>query len=226
MQKVVIEIEKNNKVLDAEPDGAIEIASMVRNVELFRVIYFLRQTPEEFSIILQMRFIKKESKVADLPFMRFPWISVQILDFNSSSEIYTVFVKGNPPMNSTRGDRTDVKLDIFPLSIEVIDDKYLVTFLTNSEDISKFIEAKKTEGFDLRILSVTNAKLPVGSPLDTLTSKQLMIMKESYYSGYYDIPRRINSNELAKKLGIANSTFVTTLRRAEKHVISDLFRWQ
>ena len=101
-----------------------------------------------------------------------------------------------------------------------------MTFLTNSEDISKFIEAKKTEGFDLRILSVTNAKLPVGSPLDTLTSKQLMIMKESYYSGYYDIPRRINSNELTKKLGIANSTFVTTLRRAEKHVISDLFRWQ
>ena len=46
-------------------------------------------------------------------------------------------------------------LDIFPLSIEVVNDNYLVTFLTNSEAISKFIEAGKTEGLDLRVLSVS-----------------------------------------------------------------------
>ena len=49
----------------------------------------------------------------------------------------------------------DMVLDIFPLSIEVVNDNYLVTFLTNSEAISKFIEAGKTEGLDLRVLSVS-----------------------------------------------------------------------
>ena len=107
-------------------------------------------------------------------------------------------------------------LDIFPLSIEVVNDNYLVTFLTNSEAISKFIEAGKTEGLDLRVLSVSKARLPIGSPLDTLTSKQLRVLKEAYYSGYYDIPRRINSDQVAKKLCIANSTFIMSRGIAEK----------
>ncbi len=224
MQKVVIEIEKSSKTLNAEPNGAIEIASMMQNVEFFRVIYFLRQTADEFSIIIQVKFLEESHGVEDLPFLNFPWINVQILDFNSLNEIYTIFVKGNPPMNSTETDKTNTKLEIFPLSIDIINGKYLLTFLTNLEDISKFIEARKSEGFDLRVLSVTKGKLPIGSPLDSLTGRQLMVLKESYYSGYYDIPRKINSDQVAKKLGIVNSTFVTSIRRAEKHIMDELFK--
>ena len=114
-------------------------------------------------------------------------------------------------------------LDIFPLSLEVVNDNYLVTFLTNSEDISKFIEAGKTEGLELRVLSVSKARLPIDSPLNTLTGKQLRVLKEAYYSGYYDIPRRINSDQVSKKLGIANSTFVMNHRRSEKRIMAMLF---
>ncbi len=223
MQKIVLEIQRNSKMFDSEPKGAIEITSMLQNIESFRVIYFLRQMPEEFSIILQVRFLKKGSGIESLPFMRFPWINVQVLDFNSSNETYTIFVKGNPPVNSDKSNARDVKLNIFPLSIEIINEKYLITLLTDSEDMSKFIETRKTEGFDFRILSVTKAKLPIGSPLDSLTGKQHIILKESYYSGYYDIPRKINSDQIAKKLGIANSTFVMNRRRAEKRIMSELF---
>jgi hypothetical protein len=224
MQKVVIEIEKSSRTLNAEPNGAIEIASMMQNVEFFRVIYFLRQTAVEFSIIIQVKFLGKGHCVDDLPFLNFPWIDIQILDFNTSNEIYTMFVKGNPPVNSTASGMDSAKLEIFPLSIDVINGKSLLTFLTNLEDISKFIEARKSEGFDLRVLSVTKARLPIGSPLDSLTGRQLMVLKESYYSGYYDIPRKINSDQVAKKLGIANSTFVTSIRRAEKRIMDELFK--
>lgn len=224
MRKVVIEVEKSSRTMNTEPNGAIEIASMMRNVEFFRVIYFLRQTADEFSIIIQVKFLEKGHAVEDLPFLHFPWIKVQVLDFNSLNEIYTIYVKGNPPMKSTESNKTNAKLEIFPLSIDVINGKYLITFLTNLEDISKFIEARKSEGFDLRVLSVTKARLPIGSPLDSLTGRQLMILKESYYLGYYDIPRKINSDQVAKKLGIANSTFVTSIRRAEKHIMDELFK--
>ena len=220
MQRIVIEIEKNSKMLESGTEGAIEIASMMRKVEFFRVIYYIREPRDEFYSILQVRFMEKHSSLEEIPFLNFPWITTQILDFNSSTGIYTIFVKGNPPVDTRK---SNAKPDIFPLSTEVVNDKYRITFLTNSEDMPKFIEARKTERFDLRILSVTSAKLPLGSPLDTLTNKQFNILRESYYSGYYDIPRRINSEELANKLGIANSTFVTTLRRAEKRIMSDLF---
>ncbi|MGP6220195.1 helix-turn-helix domain-containing protein [Caldiplasma sukawensis] len=47
---------------------------------------------------------------------------------------------------------------------------------------------------------MTKARLPISSPLDSLTCRQLVVLKESYYSGYYDIPRKINSDQVAKKL--------------------------
>lgn len=224
MRKIVIEVGKNNKLLDAEPKGAIELASMMQKVELFRVIYFLRQTPEEFAIITQVRFLEKKNGIEDLPFLHYPWISIQVLDFNSSSGTYTIFIRGNPPRNSNKSEKMDINQDIFPLSIEVINDKYLLTFLSNSKDIDKFIETKKAEGFGLRILSATKATLPIESPLDSLTNRQLLVLKEAYYSGYYNIPRKINSDQMAKKLGISNSTFVTSIRRAEKRIMTELFK--
>ena len=68
MQKVLIEIEKSSETLNAEPNGAIEIASMMRNVEFFRVIYFLRQTADEFSIIIQVKFLGNGYGVEDFRF--------------------------------------------------------------------------------------------------------------------------------------------------------------
>lgn len=58
--------------------------------------------------------------------------------------------------------------------------------------------------------------LSIGSPLDTLTSNQLRFLQESYFSGYYDIPLKISTDQLVKKLDIANSTFVMSRGRAEK----------
>ena len=70
---------------------------------------------------------------------------------------------------------------------------------------------------------MSKAGLSIGSLLDSLTCEQLRVLKEVYYSGYYDIPRRINSDQVAKKLGIANSTFVMNHRRAEKRIVATLF---
>lgn len=60
------------------------------------------------------------------------------------------------------------------------------------------------------------AELSIGSPLDVLTSKQLRVSKEAYYSSYYDIPCKISTDQVAKKLDIANSTFLMSRGRAEK----------
>ena len=93
MQRIVIEIEKNSKMLESGTEGAIEIASMMRKVEFFRVIYYIREPRDEFYSILQVRFMEKHSSLEEIPFLNFPWITTQILDFNSSTGIYTIFVK-------------------------------------------------------------------------------------------------------------------------------------
>jgi predicted DNA binding protein len=41
--------------------------------------------------------------------------------------------------------------------------------------------------------------------------------------GYYDIPRKITSEELAERLGLVGSTVVEHLRKAEQRLMTQLF---
>ena len=50
--------------------------------------------------------------------------------------------------------------------------------------------------------------------------KQRKALIEAYQDGYYDIPRKINTTELASKIGVAPSTFQEHLRKAEKKLMS------
>lgn len=61
------------------------------------------------------------------------------------------------------------------------------------------------------------------SPLNQLTEKQREVLITAYKLGYYDIPRRINSEQLAKKLNIGDSTLVEHLRKAERRLLVNIF---
>jgi DNA-binding CsgD family transcriptional regulator len=63
-----------------------------------------------------------------------------------------------------------------------------------------------------------------GNPLSSLTERQRFVLRLAYEMGYYDIPRKTRTEELARKLGIDKGTFNDHLRRAEKHVIEDIFK--
>jgi predicted DNA binding protein len=52
-----------------------------------------------------------------------------------------------------------------------------------------------------------------------LTEKQREVLISAHKLGYYDIPRRINSDQLAEHLDIANSTLVEHLRKAEQRLL-------
>jgi predicted DNA binding protein len=60
------------------------------------------------------------------------------------------------------------------------------------------------------------------SPLNQLTEKQREVLITAYKMGYYEIPRKLNSDELAKKLGLVNSTVVEHLRKAEQRLIRQI----
>lgn len=59
-------------------------------------------------------------------------------------------------------------------------------------------------------------------PLDTLTERQRTVLETAYAIGYYAVPRRISSDELAADLGLEKSTVLEHLRRAERNVLSEL----
>lgn len=54
-----------------------------------------------------------------------------------------------------------------------------------------------------------------------LSPKQLWILNTAVESGYFDCPRRIDSRALAKQVGIAQSTLLEHLRKAQMKILQE-----
>ena len=78
-------------------------------------------------------------------------------------------------------------------------------------------------GIRYHVVLLADANFSLISPLNQLTEKQREVLIAAYKLGYYDIPRRITSEELAKKLGLVDSTVVEHLRKAEHRLITQVF---
>lgn len=61
------------------------------------------------------------------------------------------------------------------------------------------------------------------SLLSELTAQQSKVLKLAHTLGYYEIPRRANTEDLAKILGRDKATVGEHLRRAERHTFDKLF---
>lgn len=55
--------------------------------------------------------------------------------------------------------------------------------------------------------------------LSDLSPKQIQVLKKAFENGYFDSPRRISSRELASRIGVAQSTLLEHLRKAQSKLI-------
>ena len=81
--------------------------------------------------------------------------------------------------------------------------------------------------FDVKILRIENTKLnEVYFPqvMPNLTKHQKHAIELAYKHGYYEFPRKVELEELAKLARISLSTFREHLRKAEKKLMPDLIR--
>lgn len=67
---------------------------------------------------------------------------------------------------------------------------------------------------------MADAKLLPDSPLYRLTGKQRKVIITAFKMGYYDVPRRVGSEDLAEQLGIREPTLVMHRRKAERKLLS------
>ena len=72
------------------------------------------------------------------------------------------------------------------------------------------------------MVSLTDARFPPGSPLGRLTERQQKVLIMAYRNGYYDLPKRVSSEELARVVGVRASTLVVHRRRAERRLLAEL----
>ncbi len=103
-------------------------------------------------------------------------------------------------------------------------DRVRATLLLNEDEVDQFRELsrKYPEELPLRILTVSSLRPGADSDLARLTRKQRKALLLAYALGYYDVPRKISSYDLARRLNVNNSTLVEHLRKAQRRLLSGI----
>jgi len=97
-----------------------------------------------------------------------------------------------------------------------------MTFFGNAGEIKKLFKLLEKLRVRTRVLSLTDAALDPNSPMTSLTEKQRRILMSAYKMGYYEVPRRTDSEMVAKALELDKSTVVEHLRKAEKRLLKQV----
>ena len=92
------------------------------------------------------------------------------------------------------------------------------------EDFTTFVKDAAEKGWGLEILSVCDYNPGASGIFDLLTPKQKEILLESYRSGFFEHPRKINAGELAEKMGMHKTTLLEHIHKAEKRLIGHILQ--
>lgn len=211
--------------LNLEEMSKFENNSTLQKIKSFEILQFLKEGPEEFAVICRVEFEDRNSMIED--FIDDDILELQMLDHEEGGA-YIFFVKTKPFFGGKPAMHHQAHFDPFTpggyLSVpfEIRDGRARMTYLGNAKQIKTFLEGVEKAGVKYRVASITDAKFPQDSPLSRLTEKQRRVLVTAYRLGYYDEPRRISSQELARKMKVGSSTLINHRRRAERHLLAEL----
>ncbi|MHA1753459.1 MAG: helix-turn-helix domain-containing protein [Candidatus Helarchaeota archaeon] len=99
----------------------------------------------------------------------------------------------------------------------------IISYETQLKSVIDFF-SKYTSKENFKILSIMPIKSNINSIYSILSAKQLEIMKYAVQNGYFQIPRKISAEQIAKHYNISISAVHEHLRKAERKIFEVLFR--
>ncbi len=133
---------------------------------------------------------------------------------------YTCLTKGN------FSDEISKFLGQFDLKLEypIIFDGTICQFgvIGSPEELNNILKTAREFGWGFEILSVQKYNPLDLNAFSKLTKKQKEILLQAYNNGYFDHPRKINADQLARKIGIHKTTLLEHLHKAENQLIRNI----
>jgi len=100
-------------------------------------------------------------------------------------------------------------------------EKTIISVTGSNDNLKKFLEIIKLLG-EIKNISFKKATFNESAIISCLTDKQREIIIAAKKNGYYDYPRKINSEQLSKRVGLSKPTVVQHLRKAEVRLMSNI----
>ena len=193
-------------------------------VEVLEATKSLKCDFEGLAVICRIRFRDKRMKAADLV-GKGAVRSVETLYEHRDGSL-VVFIQGKPVVYAPRELRGRAPNVFRPGVVsagppEFADvDRMKVQFLCKDEEVPKILEFYEKAKLPHRVIEISPLQSASESDLSRLTAKQRQALLTAYSLGYYDVPRRISSEELAKRLKLGTSTYAEHLRKAERRLLA------
>jgi DNA-binding CsgD family transcriptional regulator len=185
---------------------------IIQNIESLHVLHVLKQERDEFAVICKISFKGPAPRIED--FFREEG-EARLLQRDKDG-IGTYFLRGKPLGGVLGGGGYLIG------PFEFRDGKATITYVGDPIQVKRFLREVKRRRLPHRVLSIADAKFPFESPLSRLTEKQRKVLIAAYDLGYFDSPKRMNSREIAEKLGIRSSTFTTHRKKAERRLLDEV----
>jgi len=201
----------------------LKLIETLQKIKSFEILHFLRFDQDETAAIFKVKFKDPSVNVKDVlsdRMLRDFDGKLQLLE-NDEDGASIYFIKGRPPRPTPAMENKRISMyPLLPFSFR--DGKVRVTLVGSDEQVKEVLDNMKNEGISCRVVSLMDAKFSPSSPISRLTEKQRDAITLAFSLGYFDTPRKISTEELATKLGLADSTFVVHLRRAERRLLANM----
>jgi predicted DNA binding protein len=219
MRRLIMEIpetefSKLEKVFDQQENN-----SPLRKIKSSEILHILRLNPDEFAVVVKTEFNGSFTPKEGMIKMRSMKIQVLEQDKNGA---FTYFISGKFYNNETRN--FILLSSYLSEPMEIKDGKIKIAFIGDEKQLQKILVFIDGMGINYGVVALSEAEFSSQSPLRVLTEKQRKVLVYAFEHGYYETPRKVRSQELAKKLNLKTSTFVEHRRKAERRLLSKIIK--
>jgi DNA-binding CsgD family transcriptional regulator len=188
-------------------------------VEVLEALRCFKCDTQGLAIICRLRLKDRNMDIQDLLMGKGLLTNIELL-YKEKDDSLVVFIEGRSCVPKPPKDIKQPKM-LMARPPDFLDvDRMKVEMVGKENEIKKLLHyANKWGDNSFKILGLTSIDAKGESLLSKLTPRQRQMLLAAYALCYYDVPRRISSDDLSMHLDLDKSTVVEHLRKAERKLI-------
>src|SRR5918996_3959719 len=191
-------------------------------VEVLEALRCFKCDTQGLAIICRIKLKDNNRNIQDLRRGKGLLTNIELL-YKEKDDSFVVFIEGGSCVPKPPKDIKPPKM-LMARPPDFLDvDRMKVEMIGKGDKIKKLLHyTNKWGNNSFKILGLTSIDTKGESLLSKLTPRQRQMLLTAYALGYYDVPRKISSDDLSRHLNVDKSTIVEHLRKAERKLMGGI----